>query len=264
VHLQSNRRHLSTKFPVRLVITTPQCNKQNAILGICRIVLTGNGSSQVPGMVHAGYAAKRMCLREFNQAMNNMPTGKFPPGKGPVRGGGLNLSQVRPTISCGCPHILFAVFLGGQGAVRMSAFRASRYTCSAHTHVRKIQVSAKSPAGLAGPSQHLRQPAVVVDGTFFVHATHNCGYYNKGQAPMFGSCPDCLRNGVPIGDEFFCPRHANVEHNSSSNSARHGAGNVGADGTPEPPFSRVHFSTKSPRLAMPSLLHTSLHVSTQF
>jgi hypothetical protein len=102
-------------------------------------------------MVHAGYAAKRMCLREFNQAMNNMPTGKFPPGKGPVRGGGLNLSQVRPTISCGCPHILFAVFLGGQGAVRMSAFRASRYTCSARTHVRKIQVSAKSPAGLAGP-----------------------------------------------------------------------------------------------------------------
>lgn len=28
----------------------------------------------------------------------------------------------------------------------------------------------------------------------------------------------------------------------------HGAGNVGADGTPEPPFSRVHFSTKSLKL----------------
>jgi hypothetical protein len=62
---------------------------------------------------------------------------------------------------------------------------------------------------------------------------------------MFGSFLAYLRNGVPIGDEFLFPRHAIVEH-SSSNSVRHGAGNVGADGTPEPPFSRVHFSAKSP------------------
>jgi hypothetical protein len=59
-----------------------------------------------------------------------------------------------------------------------------------------------------GPSQHFRPSAVVVDASFFVHAARNCGYYNKG----------------------------------------HGAGNVGADGTPEPPFHRVYFSTKSLRL----------------
>jgi hypothetical protein len=44
-----------------------------------------DGSSQVPPVVHAGYAAKRMCLREFSQAIDNTQPGKFPPGKGPVR-----------------------------------------------------------------------------------------------------------------------------------------------------------------------------------
>lgn len=48
------------------------------------------GSSQEPPVVHAGSAAKRMCLREFNQAIDNTQPGKFPPGKGPVRGGGQN------------------------------------------------------------------------------------------------------------------------------------------------------------------------------
>ncbi len=41
--------------------------------------------------MHAGSAAKRMCLREFNQAIDNTQPGKFPPGKGPVRGGGQNV-----------------------------------------------------------------------------------------------------------------------------------------------------------------------------
>ena len=64
---------------------------------------------------------------------------------------------------------------------------------------------------------------------------------------MFGSFPACLRNGVPSSNQFFCPRHANAEHNSSSSSVRHGAGNVGADGTAEPHVNRVHFSTESLR-----------------
>ena len=51
-------------------------------------------------MVHAGSAAKRMCLREFNQAIDNTQPGKFPPGKGPVRGGGVDLVKTATTISC--------------------------------------------------------------------------------------------------------------------------------------------------------------------
>jgi len=61
----------------------------------------------------------------------------------------------------------------------MFAFRASRYPCSARTRVHKIQGIPESRAGLAGPSQHLRQPAVVVDGYFFVHDMNNVGYYHN-------------------------------------------------------------------------------------
>jgi hypothetical protein len=69
-----------------------------------------DGSSQVPGMVHAGSAAKRMCLREFSQAIDNTQPGKFPPGKGPVRGGGVNLVKAATTISRSYPCIFVAVF----------------------------------------------------------------------------------------------------------------------------------------------------------
>ena len=46
------------------------------------------GSSQVPGMMHAGYAANRMCLRIFSRAINNTPTGNYPFGVG----GGLEIN----------------------------------------------------------------------------------------------------------------------------------------------------------------------------
>ena len=41
---------------------------------------------------------------------------------------------------------------------------------------------------------------------------------------------------------FLFTQHTFVVENNN----RHGAGNVEDDGTPEPPFSRAHFSTKSP------------------
>ena len=37
----------------------------------------------------------------------------------------------------------------------------------------------------------------------------------QGRPPCSGPLLANSRNGVPIGDEFFCPRHANVEHSSS-------------------------------------------------
>jgi hypothetical protein len=51
-------------------------------------------------VVHAGSAARRMCLREFNQAIDNTPPGNYSSGKGPVRGGGVNLVKTATTIPC--------------------------------------------------------------------------------------------------------------------------------------------------------------------
>jgi hypothetical protein len=61
-------------------------------------------------VVHAGSAARRMCLREFNQAIDNTPPGNYSSGKGPVRGGGVNLVKAAITISRTRSHIFVAVF----------------------------------------------------------------------------------------------------------------------------------------------------------
>ena len=40
------------------------------------------GSSQEPPVVHAGYAAERMCLRMFSEAINNTPAMNSQRGRG--------------------------------------------------------------------------------------------------------------------------------------------------------------------------------------
>ena len=175
-----------------------------------------NGSSRVPPVVNAGYAARRMCLRMFSGAMNNMPAMNSQSGRG-------LLCHSRATGPPGYRHgarrsgtatLLREIKISGwlvgwlvppvRGMVKIWLTPASRYPVPARVCVRKI-------GEYPGPSQHFRPSAMVVDASFFVRAAHNCGDNNK----------------------------------------RHGAGNVGADGTTEPPFSRVHFSTKSLKLRTP-------------
>ena len=85
-----------------------------------------------------------------------------------MRGGGQNLVDAWTTISCTRLHIFVAVFGGGSGGGQNLIDADRRYPESARARVRKI-------GEYPGPSQHLRQPAVVVDASFFVHAAHNCG-----------------------------------------------------------------------------------------
>lgn len=94
---------------------------------------------------------------------------------------------------------------GGAGAVvGIWSTPTSRYPVSVRLIVHKI-------GEYPGPSQHLRPSAVVVDCSFFVHATHNCGYYNKRQGPEMSEPME--RQNRPLVACFFPQNQTPPERN---------------------------------------------------
>ena len=96
------------------------------------------------------------------------------------------VSKDSPRQSTTCRRKILLRGRGRCGAVvRIWITPTSRYPVPARTNLHKI-------GEYPGPSQHLRPSAVVVDGTFFVHGTSNCGENKKGSPPCLGpSRPVC-------------------------------------------------------------------------
>ena len=128
-----------------------------------------------------------MCLRLSSEAINNTRAMNSQPGWGivPQQVEGSSRMPARGTQVSNCVSFAYNKNLWGVGRWVISKLH---HFAEALTHGDGVS-TVQNPAHfshpgsgrcqLAGPLQYLRLSAVLVDCSFFVHATHNCGYYNK-------------------------------------------------------------------------------------